>query len=148
MDSLENSNYIVRKYNYRLETGTVGTDNDNIANILYNINRMEMKITFASSDLPTLDKALGELYFMISDSKVHLNSFLEVFGSKTKTDTVGAVAAALDGAMEDADNAIEMSCADQVDTVKICAVFPKVYKALLDIVPFVLALDAQAVGRI
>ena len=26
---------IIRKYNYKLETGVVGTDDENIANILY-----------------------------------------------------------------------------------------------------------------
>ncbi len=33
---------IIRMYNYRLETGKVGTDDANIESVLYTINLMEM----------------------------------------------------------------------------------------------------------
>jgi len=138
-------NTIIRKYNYRLETGTVGTDDDNIATILYNINRMEMRKSFTSSDAQELDKALGNLFFMIADAKVHLIRFLKIFGDKTKEDTVQTVMAALDDAIETVRNA---RLDKTTDMAKISAAYPKVYKNLLDIVPSVLALDAQAVGRI
>lgn len=55
-------NTIIRQYNYRLETGTVGTDNENIAQILYNINRMEMKALFTSSDKEELNKVLDDFF--------------------------------------------------------------------------------------
>ena len=133
---------ILRKYNYRLETGTVGTDDDNIASILYNINRMEMNVDFETDDDEELEETLGQLFFMVVDTKVHLDNFLEIFGEKINADTAAAVIAVLDGAIEDIRAAREMN-----DKEKCLAVFPKVYKKLLDTVPSVLALDAQAVGR-
>ncbi|MDR3020814.1 MAG: hypothetical protein LBU66_07930 [Treponema sp.] len=139
---------ILRKYNYNLETGTVGTDNEKIAGILYNINRMEMKVSYKTFDIQELDKALGELYFMISDSRSKLNNFLEDFGDKINADTVNTVNTAFDDAMKNADEAIQLSCLDQPDMTKICLVFPEVYRKLLAIVPSILALDDQAVGRV
>ena len=139
---------MLRKYNYNLETGTVGTNDDNIANMLYNINRMEMKKSFSTTDVEVLKEALGELYFMTVDSKVHLNRFLKLFGEKVNADTLGTVLAALDESMKIADETIDDSCANQPDTEKICEVFPTVYKKLLNIVPSILALDNQAVGRV
>ena len=155
---------IIRKYNYKLETGLVGTDDDNIASVLYNINRMEMKVSFTSSDVQKLTDALDELYFMIVDSKVHLNRFLKVSGDKVNADTTCAVIRIFDDAMKiagDALNALEdaknvigavgnehAAVLGQIDMSKIFAVFPTVYKKLLAIVPSILALDAQAVGRV
>lgn len=135
-------NTIIRQYNYRLETGIAKTDDENVANILYNINRMEMKASFTSSNEEVSDKALGELFFMITDAKVHLNRFLKIFGSKTDADTVDTVVAALNEAMQ-----MVRVARQETDTAKMVPIFPTVYKKLLDIVPFVLALDAQA-GRI
>lgn len=134
---------IIRKYNYKLETGIVGTDDENIANILYTINQMEIKASFTSSDMQEVNNALGELFFMITDIKVHLNRFLKASGSKTETDTINAVVVASDDAMQIVHNA----GLDQTDTTKMTAAFPQVYKKLLDIVPSILALDAQAAGR-
>ena len=135
---------MLRKYNYNLETGTVGTDDDNIASILYHINRMEMRKSYSCSNITELDKTLGELYFMVSDSKVHLNRFLEIFGEKVKTETVNKIVAALDNAFQTIDDAMM----EDPDTEKMCKAFPEVYKNLLEIVPTILALDAQAVGRV
>jgi len=137
---------MLRKYNYNLETGTVGSDDDNIAN-LYNINRMEMKVNFSTSDLDKLEKPLGELYFMTSDMKVHLNRFMGVYGEKVDGDTFTAIATAIDEAMEMADKAIEDSCDEEPETQKICEVFPAVYRKLLAIVPTVLLMDDQSTGR-
>jgi len=135
---------MLRKYNYNLETGTVGTNDDNIANILFNINMMEKKVSYTTSDMDELDKALGELFFMISDSKVHLNRFLKIFGEKVNAETVTAVTEALDKAMETVDDALMKD----PDIKEMCLAFPKVYKDLLEIVPIVLELDNQAVGRV
>ena len=129
--------------NYTLEAGTVGTDDENIANILYNINCMETKKNFTSSDLDESNEALGQLYFMVSDAMVHLNRFIEIYNEKIKQETSDDVLIALDDAMQIMDEVEE-----ETDTAKISAVFPAAYKLLLDIVPLVLELDAQAVGRV
>ena len=134
---------INRKYNYNLETGTVGTDDENIANILYNINCMETKKSFTSSDLDELNEALGNLYFMVSDALVHLNRFIKIFEGKIKQEISDYALIALDDALILMDEVEE-----ETDTAKISAVFPAVYKILLDTVPLFLELDAQAVGRV
>jgi len=135
---------MLRKYNYNLETGTVGTDDDNIANILYNINRMEMRKNYSCSDLKELDRTLGELYFMVSDSKVHLNRFLKIFGEKVNADTVNEIVTALDNALK----TVSAASKERPDTTKMCMGFSLVYQNLLEIVPLVLTLDDQAVGRV
>lgn len=56
------NNFIPRRYNYTLETGVVGTDDENIANILYNINRMEMKASFLSETRGDMQDALGDVF--------------------------------------------------------------------------------------
>ena len=139
---------ILRKYNYRLETGTVGTDDDNIANVLYNINRMEMTAEKEADDFDDedeLDEALGDLFFMLADIKVHLTWFLEASGDKTNAGTARAVIAVFDEAIED----VRSVRSDQTDDMEeMAAAFPKVYKKLLAIVPSVLDLDNQATGRV
>jgi len=134
---------ILRKYNYNLETGTVGTDDDNIANILYNINRMEMKVSFSTDDVEELKKTLGELYAATVDCKVNLFDFVEIFDEKLNADTLNEVCAVFDEAMKCAKAAIRAACSNEVDTKNVAAAFPSVYKMLLDIVPSVLALEAQ-----
>jgi hypothetical protein len=39
------------RYNYKLETGEVGSNDENIANALYTINRMETKAPYQFSDV-------------------------------------------------------------------------------------------------
>ena len=134
---------IMRKYNYNLETGTVGTDDENIANILYNINRIETKKDFTSSDSDELKGALRELYSWVADAAIHLNRFLDIYEKKVKLETSDTVVLGVG----DAEVLIE-DVVNETDTAKMSAVFPAVYKMLLDIVPLVLELDAQAVGRV
>ena len=134
---------VIRKYNYRLETGTVGTDDDNIANILYNINRMEKNVDFETDDNEELEETLGQLFFMIADTKIHLTSFMENFGEKSNAGTAAAIMVVLDEAIEDVRNVWDMT-----DKEKCFKLFPKVYKKLLNTVPSVLALEAQASGRV
>lgn len=136
-------NTIIRKYNYKLETGTVGTDNENIANILYNINRMETNVPYSFSNIEELNDDLGELFFMIVDAKVHINRFINAYGGKIEADIAGIAITAFDDTMQ-----IVRDAMDQTDTAKMSAVFSEVYKKLLDVVPSILALDAQAVGRV
>jgi len=132
---------IHRKYNYHLKTGTVGTNDNNIANVLYNINQMESRVSFTSSYLQDLDNALCELYFMIVDAKVHLNRFLNTSGKKAGDNIANEVFMALDDAIQ-----IVRDARDKVpDTTTMSSSFPRVYKKLLDIVPSVLELDDQSV---
>ena len=145
---MENNNSIIRKYNYNLETGTVGTDDKNIANILFNTNKMEKRVSFTTSDLDVLKKALGELFFMITDSKVNLFDFLEIFESKTNADTVKMVTFSIDDAMKKSKAATREACSVEPDIAKICEVFSEVYNIFLKNIPHVLALDDQAVGRL
>jgi len=143
---MENKNSIIRKYNYNLETGTVGTDDDNIAAILFNINKMEKRISFKTSDLEELKRALGELFAIITDCKVYLNRFLKIFSDKIKEDTVNEITSILDNAMKISRAATREAC--QPNMEKICEVFSEIYYIVLKAVPFVLALDDQAVGRL
>jgi len=145
---MENNNSIIRKYNYNLETGTVGTDDENIANILFNINKMEKRISFKTSDLEELKRALGELFAIITDTKVHLNRFLKIFSNKIKEDTVNEITSILDNAIKKSNAATRESFSPEPNSEKICEVFSEVYYIVLEAVPFVLALDDQAVGRV
>jgi hypothetical protein len=139
---------ILRKFNYRLETGEVGTDDENIANVLYNINRIEMYKSFSTNDLKELDDTFGKLFFMVVDSKVHLNRFNQIFSEKINKKT-------LDDVINTLDNAIDTIRANRSDMIEetpnineVCKVFSSVYNNLLDIVTNILKLDAQAIGRV
>ena len=133
---------IIRKYNYRLETGIVGTDDGNIAGILYNINRMEINSDFETDDNEELEESLEKLFFMIVDSIVHFNNFLETFRGKTNAKTVAVITATLDETIEDV-----RGVRDMADKENCFSVFTRVYRKLLEIVPLILTLDAQAAGR-
>jgi hypothetical protein len=50
------------RYDYRLETGTVGTDDENIANVLYNINCMETKAPYIFSSVKDQNEDMGKLF--------------------------------------------------------------------------------------
>ena len=139
---------ILRKYNYRLETGNVGTDNDNIANILYNINRMEMDVDYMFSDLEELKEDLSDFSSMVFESLVHLITFISDYENKLKKETLDIVLAAFREAKADVDSAMNDVNAENPDTEKICSVFTTVYRRFLEIVPSILALDDQAIGRI
>ena len=147
---------ILRKYNYNLETGTVGTDDENIANILYNINRMEMNVPYLYSDADDFGEDLGQLFFMIADIRVHLNEFFKIFGDKIEVATLAAVNSVSDEVLRIVKKALADYdvISEKEETIledeseKMIFVFPEVYKKLLAIVPSILALDAQAVGKV
>jgi len=145
---MDNNNSILRKYNYNLETGTVGTDDENIANFLFNVNNMEKRISFKTSNLEELKRALGELFALITDCKVHLNRFLKIFSNKVKEDTVNEITSILDNAMKFSNAATREACSPEPNMEKICEVFSEVNYIVLKAVPFILALDDQAVGRV
>ena len=141
-------NNIIRKYNYKLEIGTVGTDDDNIAQIIYAINQMEMYISNSTNDLKELDGKLGKLYFLTVHSKVHLNRFYKIYYEKIKNETFMEIINILDNIIEEIkanrynENTEEIQNLENMERV-----FPVVYSKMLDIVPKILALDAQAIGR-
>ena len=141
-------NNIIRKYNYKLEIGTVGTDDDNIAQIIYAINQMEMYISNSTNDLKELDGKLGKLYFLTVHSKVHLNRFYKIYYKKIKNETFMEIINILDNMIEEIkanrynENTEEIQNLENMERV-----FPVVYSKMLDIVPKILALDAQAIGR-
>jgi len=139
---------MLRKYNYKLETGTVGTNDDNIANLLYNINRMEMDKSYIFTDTDEMDEDFGELFFMLSESKVHLNRFLEIFGKKVNEENANIISTAFSDAMQVVRNARLDIRTDESKAEKACLVFTTVYENLLAVVPVILALDDQAVGRV
>jgi len=145
---MENNNSIIRKYNYNLETGTVGTDDENIANILFTINNMEKRFSFKTSDLEELKRALGELFALIADCKVYLNRFLKIFSNKIKEETVNEIKSILDNALTVSNAATREAVSPEPNMEKICEVFSEIYYIVLKAVPFVLALDDQAVGRV
>ena len=134
---------IIRKYNYILETGVVGTDDDNIANILYNINRLEMMKSFASSDMKELGTAMGNFIFLIGDARSSLFDFVHIYGDVVQAEAVRVVEDTFKEAMQIARSSTTLN-----HPAKISAVFPKVYQMLLNVVPAVLELDAQAVERV
>lgn len=138
------NNFIPRRYNYTLETGVVGTDDENIANILYNINRMEMKASFLSETRGDMQDALGDVFFMITDSKVHLNRFIKEFSEKLNPDTTAAVTTAVDNALETV-RAAETPDSDPND---LHSAMLSAYKKLSAVIPFLQALDDQAVGKV
>ena len=141
-------NNIIRKYNYKLEIGTVGTDDDNIAQIIYAINQMEMYISNSTNDLKELDGKLGKLYFLTVHSKVHLNRFYKIYYEKIKNETFMEIINILDNMIEEIkanrynENTEEIQNLENMERV-----FPVVYSKMLDIVPKILTLDAQAIGR-
>jgi hypothetical protein len=146
-DNGESNVPILRKFNYRLETGEVGTDDENIANVLYNINKSEMYKSFSTSDLKELDATLGKLFFLVLNSKVHLNRFNTVFSEKINTKTFDDVTKTLDNAM-DTIRAKRSEIEGNPDINEVCKAFSSVYCELLQIVTKILELDAQAVGRV
>ena len=130
----------LRKYNYRLETGEVGTDDDNIANVLYNINRMEINAYTDFDDVKEVDKALAELYDLMGTSSAHLNLFIQMFGDKVDNYCVQAVTSVFGSAIR----IVKEARAKSSDFEQKSDVFPTVYKMFLDIVPLIIAIDEEA----
>ncbi|MGN1078649.1 MAG: hypothetical protein ACI4TE_00590 [Alphaproteobacteria bacterium] len=137
------NNFIPRRYNYTLETGVIGTDDEDIANILYNVNRMEMKASFFSEQREEMEESLSDVFFMIADSKVHLGRFMNAFEDKLDQETLSTVKTTLDEALK----ITRAAEASNVDLNAIHSAMLFAYKRLLSAVPFIHALDNQAVGK-
>lgn len=137
------NNFIPRRYNYTLETGVIGTDDEDIANILYNVNRMEMKASFFSEQREEMEESLSDVFFMIADSKVHLGRFMKSFENKLDQKTLTTVKATLDEALK----ITRAAEASSMDSNAIHSAMLFAYKRLLSAVPLIHALDNQAVGK-
>ncbi|MBO4644563.1 MAG: hypothetical protein J5716_08165 [Alphaproteobacteria bacterium] len=66
---------ILRKYNYKLSGGSVGTDDDDMANILYSINKMETPASIQSEDSSVMTASVNDVFTMLTDCKVSLDRF-------------------------------------------------------------------------
>ena len=134
-------NVIPRKYNYNLETGTVGTDDDDMANILYNVNRMEIKAAYDTDDLEDMQKSFGEAFFMTVDSGVHFNRFAE---KNTRIQESPSFKTAKN-AIEEAVKIIGAVTPPQTDISLMRNSVQKAYQLLLTAIPSLIDLDNQAV---
>ena len=132
---------IPRKYNYNLETGTVGTDDDDMANILYNINRMEMKASYDTDKLEDMQKSFGEAFFMAVDSSVHFESFAE----KRKQSQGNTAFETAKNAVEEAVRILGAVTPPQTDIPLMRSSVRKAYRQLLTAVPSLIDLDNQTV---
>ena len=131
---------IPRKYNYNLETGTVGTDDDDMANILYNINRMEMKAAYESDDVDDMHSAFGESYSMVTEAAERLDHFIEIHNEKLHPDTV-------DGAqflLSDAVVVLDDVETPQTDIELMSNSIKTAYQKMLEAVPSLVLLDEQS----
>ena len=131
---------IPRKYNYNLETGTVGTDDDDMANILYNINRMEMKAAYESDDVDDMQSAFGESYSMVTEAAERLDHFIEIHNEKLHPDTV-------DGAqflLSDAVVVLDDVETPQTDIELMSNSIKTAYQKMLEAVPSLVLLDEQS----
>lgn len=66
---------ILRKYNYKLASGPVGTDDDNMANVLYSINRMETPAAVQSDEPAVMTATVNDVFTLVTDCKVSLDRF-------------------------------------------------------------------------
>ena len=137
-------NFIPRKYNYTLETGVVGTDNENLANIFYNINRMESKASFFSDSREDMDDALSDVFFMITDSTVHFNRFIKEFGEKLDQTTVSGITDVLGKALD----TVRFDETTDISSEMIHSAIRSVYADLLSVVQNLCLLDNQSVGKV
>ncbi|MBR1778834.1 MAG: hypothetical protein IJ752_09680 [Alphaproteobacteria bacterium] len=134
-------NIIPRKYNYNLETGTVGTDDDDMANILYNINCMEMKASYESDDVNDMQTTFGESFSMVTEAAEHLDNFIENHKEKLRSDTIDDAELFLSEAVVILDD-VEPP---QTDIELMSNSIKAAYQKMLDAVPSLLKLDEQAI---
>ena len=133
-------NYIPRMYNYNLETGTVGTDNEDISNILYNINRMEMKAALDTDDLDDMREAFSEAYSMTIDSFEHFSRFTDLHKDTLNPEDVDTVQLSLSEAVVVLDD-VEPP---QTDIELMARSIETAYKKMLESVPSLLQLEEQS----
>jgi hypothetical protein len=135
---------MIWQYNYNLKTGAVGTNDGNLAKILYDINRLEVIAPF-THDVDELDGVMGQFFFMILGMEVAIDDFLEINGEKLSKDTVGRVNAAFDEAMTIVrDNRYDEEDENPVSAEQMRKAFSDAHNIILDAVPHILDLEQQA----
>jgi len=139
---------ILRKYNYKLKTGTVGTDDENIANILLSINKIEMYVPLSTVNLDEIDTAFGKVFFLTLTSKVYLLRFQKIFNDKINNELFNEVVEMFDIALDENKENRETLNREKPDTENLCKVLSTIHKNILDIVPKIIMLDNQAIGRV
>lgn len=133
-------NVIPRKYNYQLETGVVGTDDNDMANVLYNINRMEIKAAYEGDDIDDMRLAFGEAYSMTIEAADHLDDFIENHNGKLNPETVEKAQFLLSDAVVVLDD-VEPP---QTDMELMSAAMKNAYQKMTEAVPFLVSLDEQS----
>ena len=117
---------VPRQYTYSFRTGVVTTDNERLANVLYNINQIDAKLTQSFED------AAGDAFFLLIDAKINLEDFVRENGLTSQS---AVVENALDKAAEAVKNA---------DTL---ADLESMYLMLLETVPVLRNLSDEADGE-
>lgn len=117
---------VPRQYTYSFRTGVVTTDNERLANVLYNINQIDAKLTQSFED------AAGDAFFLLIDAKINLEDFARENGLTSQS---AVVENALDKAAEAVKNA---------DTL---ADLESMYLMLLETVPVLQNLSDEADGE-
>jgi uncharacterized coiled-coil protein SlyX len=150
----------MRKYNYRLETGAVGTNDDDIACFLYNINQIEMYTPFSFNNIEEFKKAFSQLTFHTFKAREGLNKFFENFKMKLKIETSDEVIKELENVTsklafvfgiilkQTIDENNEYILNGEPNMERISRLFNELYSKLLNIVPKIIELDDQSVGRV
>jgi hypothetical protein len=135
---------MIGKYNYRLETGDVSTNDDNIASMFYNINLMEKYSQWTTSDIEDLKKKLGEYFANITTVKVHLNRIIKEYADKLCPDTIEKISTTCDKCMTINNRVTRTALSDpNQDITPLWADFHSVYKKMLELVPYIEIIDAQ-----
>jgi hypothetical protein len=131
------------QYNYRLKTGEVGTNNENIANALYNINRIETLVPYQFSNGKSQMEDKAKLFSMVVDANVNIYKFLEIFRDRADSGAAKKVMTAFDECINMIESAMDSDNA--VLNVEWLG-FEVVYQHLLGIVPTILELDKSKDG--
>ena len=131
---------IPRKYNYNLETGTVGTDNDDMASILYNINRMQIKASYETNAVNDMRLTFGESFSLTIEALEHLQHFIESHKEKLSAEIVNAAQIYLSEAVVVLDKVLP----PQTDIELMSSSIKTAYQKMLSAVPSLLQLDEQS----
>lgn len=135
---------ILRKYNYKLSVGPVGTDDDNMAGVLYGINKMEAPAATVSDDPATMIQTVNDVFTLVTDCKVSLGRFGSAYKNKIDQNVFSAVSDVFSAEQKKLMDAF-VALAPAGECVKILA---GSYRNILSTVPSLQKMDDQAAGKI
>ncbi|MBO4519627.1 MAG: hypothetical protein J5787_00295 [Alphaproteobacteria bacterium] len=136
-------NTIPRKYNYKLKTGAVGTNDNNMANILFSINKMETPTSIQSEEQAVMTGLVNDALTLLTDCKVFLDRFNTAHKDhidQTLYQSVSDLYSAEQKRLMDA--FILLTPPDQC-----AALLTDSYKNILATVPSLQKLDEQSIGN-